>query len=110
KKKLEAWRASDGQRPVAPTNQPLAETLTRKSTPEPVRDPSRVINRAGAWPTGTRPESASARARTHLVQSGETVTAIARKYGLKLNALLLANPTLEPNRVRTGQTLNIPSS
>ncbi len=58
----------------------------------------------------TKPESRSAASvRTHTVQAGETPAAIARKYGVRLDALMSANPTLEPRRMRVGQTLNIPS-
>jgi tetratricopeptide (TPR) repeat protein len=121
KKKLEAWQGNSGQRLTASTNPPLAGTLTglttrpgaapaRKTSPELARDAGEAGNRGGSAPSGGRPENSTARGRTHLVQSGETATAIARKYGLKLNALLLANPTLEPRRMRTGQTVNIPSS
>ena len=48
--------------------------------------------------------------RSHVVKAGETPTAIARKYGLKLEVLMAANPRLEPRRLRIGQTLNIPGS
>lgn len=48
-------------------------------------------------------------ARTHVVQSGDTAAAIARKYNVKLAALLAANPTLDPRRMRVGQTVIIPA-
>ena len=47
--------------------------------------------------------------RTHTVVAGETAIRIARRYGVSLNALLAANPGLEPRRMRVGQVLNIPS-
>jgi hypothetical protein len=45
---------------------------------------------------------------SHRVQSGENPSSIARKYGVSLNALLAANPGLDPHRLRAGQVLNIP--
>ena len=48
--------------------------------------------------------------RSHSVQAGETPSAIAKKYGIKLDALLAANPSLKPNRMQVGQVLNIPAS
>ncbi len=45
---------------------------------------------------------------THKVQDGETLTAIARKYGVKLDDLVRANPGLDPRRMRAGKTLNLP--
>ncbi len=53
--------------------------------------------------TGTTP-------RTHVVQAGETPSTIARKYHIKLQALLEANPKLDPRRMRVGQTLNLPTA
>ena len=47
--------------------------------------------------------------RTHTVVAGETAVRIARHYGISLDALLAANPGLEPRRMRVGQILNIPS-
>ncbi len=47
---------------------------------------------------------------THTVAAGETAVRIARRYGITLDALLAANPGLEPRRMRVGQVLNIPSS
>jgi LysM repeat protein len=46
--------------------------------------------------------------RTHKVQAGETPASIARKYGVSLEALLAANPGLNPRRMQIGQTLNVP--
>ena len=46
---------------------------------------------------------------THTVVAGETAVRIARRYGISLDALLAANPGLEPRRMRVGQILNIPS-
>ena len=40
---------------------------------------------------------------------GETPTAIARKYGVKVSALMAANPRLDERRLQPGQTLNIPA-
>lgn len=34
---------------------------------------------------------------------------IARKYGVKVEALMAANPGLDPRRLRVGQTLAIPA-
>jgi LysM repeat protein len=59
----------------------------------------------------THPATATAPTtpRTHTVVAGETAIRIARHYGITLDALLAANPGLEPRRMRVGQILNIPS-
>ncbi|MFM2081859.1 MAG: hypothetical protein RL380_550 [Verrucomicrobiota bacterium] len=46
---------------------------------------------------------------THAMKSGETPAAVARKYGVKLEALLAANPNLDPKRLRIGQIITIPA-
>jgi LysM repeat protein len=47
--------------------------------------------------------------RTHTVQSGENPYSIARRYGVRLDALMSANPGVDARRLRVGQTLNIPT-
>jgi tetratricopeptide (TPR) repeat protein len=53
---------------------------------------------------------ASGRLRTHTVKAGETPFGISRQYRVKLDALLSANPSVDPRRIRVGQLLNIPAS
>jgi LysM repeat protein len=65
--------------------------------PQPERNPS-------------PPARAARAARTHTVKAGETMTIIARHYGVSLSALQAANPGVEPRRMQAGQTLKIPGS
>jgi LysM repeat protein len=46
--------------------------------------------------------------RTHTVKAGETPGMIARQYGVRVEALMAANPKLEPRRMRIGHALIIP--
>jgi LysM repeat protein len=58
----------------------------------------------------SRPAAASAPAsRSHIVKAGETPTMIARRYGLKVETLMTANPGVDARRLRIGQTLAIPA-
>jgi LysM repeat protein len=46
----------------------------------------------------------------HVVREGETLSSIARERGVSLDSLLAANRQItNPNVIRTGQTLNLPS-
>lgn len=45
---------------------------------------------------------------THRVQRGETLSAIAGRYGVSLSALIQANNIANPNNIRVGQVLQIP--
>jgi uncharacterized protein YcbK (DUF882 family) len=49
-------------------------------------------------------------ARTHEVAEGETLGEIARHYGVTLSALEEANQLDDPDRLRVGQSLDIPAA
>jgi LysM repeat protein len=59
-------------------------------------------------PAAISPKPPAAKPRTHTVTAGETPAAIARKCGVNLNALLAANPGLQPTHLRVGQVINLP--
>jgi N-acetylmuramoyl-L-alanine amidase len=52
--------------------------------------------------------SREASSRSHVVQLGETASAIARSYGIPLKELARHNNLADPNRIRAGQRLEIP--
>jgi tetratricopeptide (TPR) repeat protein len=69
---------------------------------------------AGASPPnpaspGRTPVAPAATARTHIVKAGETPILIARKYRVKLEALMAANPKLNERHLQVGQALTIPA-
>lgn len=47
--------------------------------------------------------------KTHEVQSGETLSSIARAYGISNKELLRLNPNLNPDYIMAGQKINVPS-
>jgi LysM repeat protein len=56
-----------------------------------------------------RSTSSGATARTYKVLSRDTLASIARKSGVKLEALMAANPGVVPQKLRIGQSLNLPA-
>ena len=44
----------------------------------------------------------------HVVIKGDSFSTIAKKYGVKVTALLAANPRLDERHLRVGQTLSLP--
>lgn len=60
-----------------------------------------------APPRTTTPTSGT---RAHTVTQGETWLGIARRYGITAAALATANPQVDPERIRTGQVLQIPGA
>jgi LysM repeat protein len=43
------------------------------------------------------------------VKGGETPAAIARRYNVKVEALMALNPRVDARRLQVGQALHIPS-
>ena len=90
-----------GQRPsdlVAP--EPI---LTRPPPPPP---PPATITRVALGPGGMQPIPAEATAATHVVQAGETLFALARRYGTTVDALRSLN-RLTSDALAVGQRLAI---
>ena len=66
------------------------------------------LRASGTASSKTRSARAGASSRIHRVQAGETPTAIARRYHIKLDSLYSVNPGLNPRKLRVGQSLVIP--
>lgn len=52
--------------------------------------------------------AASATTAEHVVEKGETLAVIARKYGVSVDAIAKANNLANPNEIKVGQKLTIP--
>jgi len=106
------WRAYyASQLAAAKTNTPPSGNATVQPAPVPAaQDVSVPTASANTSTSRSTSPAAMTRPRTHTVVAGETAVGIARKYGVKLNALEAANPDMNPTRIRAGQVLNIPST
>jgi len=60
-------------------------------------------------PEASPAEKAPADATRHVVRSGETLGAIARKYGVKQGDIAVANNITDPRKIQPGQELVIPA-
>jgi LysM repeat protein len=103
------WRAY-AARLQSQTNQPGAGSSPTRGGQAPVTGqsgtpPPTTSNTPNVVRSGTTPV---ANPRTHVVKAGETPSMIARKYGVKLEALMAANPRVDARRLRVGQTLAVP--
>jgi hypothetical protein len=86
--------------PVAarPTAAPIPAGLPVSSHPAPS---TRV--------SAARPEAmAAVPRRTHTIQPGETPISIARRYGVKVETLMAANPAVDSRRLQVGRSLKVP--
>lgn len=59
--------------------------------------------------TGGPPRSGQSTARrAHVIQRADTFYSLAKKFGVSLQAMKTANPTVIPERLKVGSTINIP--
>jgi LysM repeat protein len=99
------------------TRQQNATSPASAGSPAPRAVPPSVAGQpkaGGASPSNSaslvRPPTAPATTlRTHIVKAGETPTIIARTYGVKVAALMAANPKLDPRRLQVGRAVTIPA-
>jgi tyrosinase len=72
-----------------------------------ITDPNRIF----PGQVVTIPGSSPAAGSDYVVQSGDTLNAIANRFGVSLAALKAANPQIsDPNRIFPGQIITIPGS
>jgi LysM repeat protein len=110
REELEKWRAyaTRQQNATSPVSAglPAPRAVQPSISGQPVAIGASPSNSVSPVRPPTAPATTS---RTHLVKAGETPTIIARKYGVKVEALMAANPKLDPRRLHVGQALTIPA-
>ena len=80
-----------------------------RSAPPTPGEHVRTTPERSAVDTNSNPPARFASApRTHLVKSGETLATIAKHYNVRLSSLEAANPSIDPRRLKVGQTLKLP--
>ena len=88
--------------------------------PSPVAPPSQMLKKIVSQPPATKksepvkktvpaPAPKAAGLRTHTLQSGETLYRLSMKYGVSVDAIQKANSIKDPNSIRDGVKLMIPS-
>lgn len=114
KDELARWQAhaaGQARSTTNPTTPVLVMTRPIPSGGSPATSPGGGAG-VGTPATGTSPAQVApapaARVRTHTIKPGDSPYSIAKRYGVKLNALMAANPKLEAKRLKVGQTVNIP--
>jgi len=113
KEEVERWRAFYLARNAAQSNSALSSASGVAQPVMLVAANSGAPQSGGASTASSGPSSARLSAgatRIYTVKSGDTPSAIARKYSVRLDALMAANPRLDPRRLQVGATLNIPAA
>jgi LysM repeat protein len=90
--------ATSPSRPAATTGSPASATST--TTPPPVPAPTRP-----PAPTLTVPPGG----KVHTLESGETLSALSKKYGVPLSKIESANQGLDFRKLQIGQKIVIPA-
>ncbi|MBI5380283.1 MAG: LysM peptidoglycan-binding domain-containing protein [Opitutae bacterium] len=94
---------------VSAVLQPGQKLIVPGKAPAPAPASSAASTRAPAAKTDAAKAPASGTVK-HVVQSGEALSTIARKYGLKQGDLAEANNITNPAQIRAGQELIIPGN
>jgi LysM repeat protein len=89
--------ATDDEAPAPPETDEEAPPEDREAPPETEEETEQPVDSATAVP-----------AQIHTIAAGETLSSIARQYGVTLDALIAANEIANPNRVLVGDQLVIP--
>jgi LysM repeat protein len=107
---LEKWRADASRRQNATSQTSAGSPVPRAVKPAVAEQPAASGASTSNSASPVRPPTAPAISlRTHIVKAGETPTIIARKYGVKVEALMAANPKLDPRRLQVGRAVTIPA-
>ena len=96
---------------AAPTPYPtvLPTPTLVAASPSPTPEPTPTASgSATATPSATPTESPGATPLVHVVQSGEFLDLIARRFGVSLQALIEANDIENPDQIEVGDRLIIP--
>jgi LysM repeat protein len=114
KEEVERWRAFYTAHNAAQSNS--VQTAARPAQPvvlvavNPNASQSGGASSAhGGGGSTSSGSAAPVAARTYTVKNGDTPAAIARKYGVKVDALMAANPRVDARRLQIGQSLTIPA-
>lgn len=80
---------------------PVTDPFPSTAVPPTAQPPGGVMEAPAPAPTGTTP---------YVIRKGDTLGAIAKRHKITLRALTEANPTVDPAKLKLGQTIHLPVS
>ena len=106
----EKMAAQQPQIQPAPQEQPAAQEVKKTQTPaKQTQTAAKPKTTSKSTTSSTKKKTdKTAKATTHNIKSGESLSTIARKYGVTVDALKKANGMKNDN-IRAGKTLKIPA-
>jgi tetratricopeptide (TPR) repeat protein len=108
RRQVELLQAQEASRFVAPAGITSTQASREQSGLSSRDTPILVATNATGSVERSAPASRRA-GRTHTIKAGETAFSIARAYRIRTEALLAANPGLNPRKLKIGDTINIPA-
>ncbi|NOZ05447.1 MAG: LysM peptidoglycan-binding domain-containing protein [Chloroflexi bacterium] len=98
---------------LTPTALPATATPTAQRTPAPPTPTAAARGTAQPIATATQPPQPTpsrtpAGTQVYVVQGGDTLSSIAKRYGVSTTALREANPGINPYALQVGQKVTIP--
>jgi LysM repeat protein len=74
-----------------------------------VKEPAAGKDEGKKGEKGPKPEKMAKPADgMYKIEAGDTIPKIAKKFGISQNAIMVANPTLEANKMKPGKKIKIP--
>ncbi len=78
--------------------------------PNSIIHPGQKITTSAAASNSTPAPIADRPVTSYKIKSGDTLYKVSRKYGVSVSSIKAANPGIDPNSLRVGQTIKISSS
>ena len=88
----------------------ISKLASMRAAPRPAQSPAQASSDAPAQDNaqGGNAEPAADGLKIHKIQSGDTLSKLAKKYAVSLSSILKANPDANPERLKIGQEIKIP--
>lgn len=88
----------------------ISKLASMRAAPRPAQSPAQASSDAPAQDNaqGGNAEPAADGMKIHKIQSGDTLSKLAKKYAVSLSSILKANPDANPERLKIGQEIKIP--
>ncbi len=86
------------------------DEMTRKPAPAPAPVAKKAEGDGRFGSDAPEPATDASGQRIHIIQSGDIFSKLAKQYGVSTQAIIDANPNVDPSKLQIGQKIIIPAS